>query len=132
MKVIIAGGRDFDRMTALLQAIKTSGFGISEVVSGACRVKKQDPYAFASGADGLGEKWALVNGIPVKRFYAEDYGDWPACGPKRNVAMAEYVAEYIRTAKWKYAGGLIALPGGNGTKCMIAEAQSHGLEIFKA
>lgn len=132
MKVIIAGGRHFDRMSVLLQAVKKAGWGISEVVSGACRVKKHDPYGFASGADGLGERWALVNGISVKRFYAEDYGEWPGCGPIRNAAMAEYVADYIRTAKWKYAGGLLALPGGKGTASMIAEARTRGLEIFIA
>lgn len=119
MRVIIAGGRDFDRMATLLDAITESGFAITEVVSGACRVKREDPYSFASGADGLGEKWALVNGVRVQRFYAESYGPWPACGPRRNAAMAIY------------ADALIALPGGRGTANMLKEAHEWGLDVHE-
>lgn len=120
MKVIIAGGRDFDDMEAVRDAVRASGFEITEVVSGACRLSlvPRDFAKRASGADGLGELWAHHNGIKVVRFYANLWGDWPACGPKRNTAMAEY------------ADALIAMPGGRGTTHMISEARKRGLKVY--
>lgn len=120
MKVIIAGGRDFKDFDAVKKAVADSGFAISEVVSGACRLKRSSHLTYASGADGLGERWADENGIPCKRFYPEDYGPWPACGPKRNAVMAGY------------ADALILMPGGSGSASMLLEAGRRGLPIFTA
>jgi hypothetical protein len=106
VKVIIAGGRHFDDMRVLVAAIVASGFEMTEVVSGA-----------ASGADRLGERWARMNGVPVKRFYANwDAGKW--AGPNRNAQMAVY------------ADALIALPGGRGTSDMIRAAKRRGLKTW--
>ena len=87
MKVIIAGTRykdkdakiAFDDYNLVVEAVARSGFNITEVVSGT-----------AIGADRLGEKWAIANGIPIKEIPADwnRYGN--AAGPMRNKAMAEY------------------------------------------
>jgi hypothetical protein len=79
MKVIIAGSRNLVKLFHIEDAIKKSGFEITEVVSG-CAV----------GADSLGEYWAAKNDIPVKKFPApwDQYGK--AAGAIRNVQMAEY------------------------------------------
>lgn len=46
------------------------------------------------GADLLGKKWAILNGVPIKNFPADwdKYGK--AAGPIRNAQMAEY-ADYL-------------------------------------
>lgn len=31
--------------------------------------------------------------VPVKRFWPEDYGPWPGCGPRRNEAMVRAGAD---------------------------------------
>lgn len=109
MKVIIAGGRDFNDMTALVAAIKASGFEITEVVSGQ-----------AAGADFLGLYWARANGVPEKLFPAKWTIFGNSAGPRRNREMADY------------ADALIAMPGGRGTANMIAEARKRGLKVFEA
>lgn len=87
MKVIIAGTRykdnekkiPFDDYNLLVEAIKRSGFCITEVVCG-CAV----------GADRLGERWASANGIPVKEMPADWNRYGKSAGPHRNRQMAEY------------------------------------------
>ena len=109
MRVIIAGSRSIDDPIDIRQAVRQSGFIVSEVVSGGAR-----------GADRLGEYWAEENGVPCQRFPA----DWETFGKPagiiRNVAMA------------KYADALIAIWDGrsNGTKHMIDTATGHGLQVF--
>lgn len=108
-RVIIAGGRDFDDMPALVKVIKNSGFEIGEVVSGC-----------APGADTLGLYWARANGIPEKLFPAQWGLLGKVAGPIRNRKMAEY------------ADALIALPGGRGTDNMVREAYKRGLKVHDA
>lgn len=109
MKIIIAGGRDITDVNELEQAIRESGFGISEVVSGSVR-----------GADALGQDWAETNGIPVTLFPADwaQYGR--GAGPIRNRQMGDY------------AEALIALWDGRsrGTESMIEYARSKGLKVY--
>src|SRR5690606_7948711 len=71
----------------LLAALAKHGFhrgNVDEVVCGG-----------AVGPDKLGEKWALVNDVPVAYFPAQwnRYGD--AAGPMRNRQMAEYADEAL-------------------------------------
>jgi hypothetical protein len=108
MKVIIAGGRDFNDMTALVAAIKESGFEITEVVSGR-----------ASGADMLGLYWARANGVPETHFPAQ----WDIFGKASRLIRNRRMA--------KYADALIAMPGGRGTASMIAEARKRGLPVYE-
>lgn len=112
MKVIIAGSRDIEDYDELLNALSGSEFGIfgiSEIVSGTAR-----------GADKLGEKCALVNGIPLTRFPADWNKHGKAAGFIRNAEMAEY------------ADALIALWDGKsrGTENMIITAHKAGLKVY--
>ena len=77
MKVIIAGGRDFDNYDYLSETMKSLNIIVSEVVCGGAR-----------GADSLGEKWAQINGIPVKYFPADWDGLGNYAGHARNKQMA--------------------------------------------
>lgn len=79
MKVIIAGGRDFNNYYVLEEVLNSFKGFIDEVVSGDAR-----------GADTLGARWSTYNNIHVKHFPA----DWDyyghAAGFIRNIEMAEY------------------------------------------
>lgn len=59
MKVIVAGGRDFDNYNYLCKTLNNLNFIISEIVCGCAR-----------GADSLGERYAKENNISVKYFSA--------------------------------------------------------------
>jgi hypothetical protein len=110
MKVIIAGGRDFNDYSILAESCNLilSDLEDIEIVSGRAR-----------GADSLGENYALEKGYGCKIFPAdwEKYGK--AAGYKRNSEMAEY------------ADMLIAFWDGTsrGTGHMIDIAKKRGLKI---
>lgn len=127
MKIIIAGGRDFNDYEALCLncdlAIKSFNYTNIEIVSGK-----------APGADTLGERYAREKGYPVKPFPA-DWTDFSEpclirtrkdgtkynalAGTKRNKQMAEY------------ADALICFWDGKskGTKDMIALAKKNNLQM---
>lgn len=111
MKVIVAGGRDFDDAERLSDVMCELGFLFDtdiEIVSGD-----------APGADKLGAQWAEDLSIPVRVFpaYWDMYG--PAGGPLRNKEMAFY------------ADVLVAFWDGEsrGTAHMIQEAERRGLKV---
>src|SRR5579871_1254241 len=108
MKTIIAGSRVISHNPILEEAVKESGFKITEVVSGC-----------AAGVDWMGELWAIGNKVPIKRFRANWKQEGRAAGPIRNRKMAEY------------ADQLIAIWDGRsrGTKNMIDEAEKRGLRV---
>ena len=105
MKVIIAGGRDFDNYDYLFETMKNLNIIVSEVVCGG-----------ASGADTLGREWAQKHNIPVKMFPAEwdTYGKY--AGIKRNHEMGDY-ADFL-VAFWDGYS--------TGTKDMITYMKSIG------
>jgi hypothetical protein len=109
MKVIIAGGRDFNNYFLLLEGVVESGFDITSVVSGC-----------AQGADTLGELFARDMDLPVHQFPAnwDKYGR--AAGPIRNGEMANFGEALI--AFWDGKS--------SGTKNMIQQAQSKGLQVY--
>lgn len=79
MKVIIAGSRGITDYDTVFDAVKASGFILTEVVSG-----------MAKGVDTLGELYAASKRLPVKQFPAnwELYGK--RAGYKRNAQMGDY------------------------------------------
>lgn len=109
MKVVIAGSRDITSPSSVAQAIRESGFDISEVVSGGAR-----------GVDKLGEQWAGFNLIPITRFIANWNSEGKAAGIIRNHKMA------------LYADALIAIWDGKskGTKHMILDMQKTGKPVY--
>lgn len=131
MKIIIAGGREFEDYNKLKKAIAQAGWLITEVVSGGAR-----------GADKLGERWAEENNIPVKRFPA-DWNNIKAAGAiiktnkwgkkynanagfQRNEEMAQYLAKEHPECR-----GVILMEGGNGTADMKKRAKKHDIEIHE-
>ena len=110
MKIIIAGGREFNDYDLLCQncdkalSLQTE----IEIVSGT-----------ANGADKLGEQYANEKGYLIKQFPADwdKYGK--SAGYKRNEEMA------------KYADALIAFWDGKskGTKHMIDLAKRYELKV---
>lgn len=130
MRCIIAGSRSIQLYSLIAQAVKESGFTISEVVCGC-----------AEGADRLGFQWAVRNDVPVHYFPAwkkqyqwawdnhltyetiEDDHDQhgKSAGPMRNEAMAQY------------ADALIAIRAqgiSKGTDDMIQRAIGSGLKVW--
>ena len=110
MKVIIAGGRNFDNYDLLCRKADNilSRQSEIEIVSGA-----------AKGADKLGERYAEERGYKITRFPA-DWGTFGnSAGYRRNVEMAVY------------GDALIAFWDGEskGTEHMIDIARTHSLPI---
>ena len=118
MKLIIAGGRDFEdkvlatmefnKFCAELNADLSKANPVTEIVSGGAR-----------GADRVGEYVALLHRIPVKKFIP----DWDGLGKK---------AGHVRNAEMgEYADALLAFWDGKsrGTKHMINYARKKGLKV---
>jgi hypothetical protein len=111
IRVIIAGGRDFQDLDKLVEVCDRvfKDYQQVEIVSGV-----------ANGADKLGELYANERGHLIKQFPAdwEKYGK--SAGYRRNAEMA------------KYAGALIAFWDGTskGTSHMINLAKEKGLKLL--
>jgi hypothetical protein len=123
MKVIIAGGRDFNNYKLLRETLDKLFKGRTdiEIVSGACNTGKltynRTDGTIVCGADGLGEKYARERGYPVTPFPA-DWSIGKSAGYIRNKEMA------------MYADALVAFWDGQsrGTGHMIDLAKKHGLK----
>lgn len=107
LKVIVAGGRDFNdytRLKSILDHIPQS----FEVVCGEAR-----------GADSLGNRYALENGLTIHSFPADWNTHGKSAGYKRNAQMAAF------------ADALVAFWDGSsrGTKSMIDLAIAKGLKV---
>jgi hypothetical protein len=125
MKVIIAGSRNIEDYKIVEEAVKKSGFKVTEVVSGGAR-----------GVDTLGEKYASENNLSLKVFKAE-WGNLDV--PKYKIKKNKYGKLYNIGAGFernelmgKYADALIAIWDGksNGTKHMIQCMRKSGKKIF--
>ena len=106
MRLIIAGGRDFKDYSVLCQSM--TRFTPEVIFCGKAR-----------GADTLGEKWAIQNGVKIEYYPAlwEKHG--ATAGPIRNAEMA------------KNATHLLAFHDGKsrGTAHMIKVAKQKGLSV---
>lgn len=111
MKVIIAGSRHMptDLAHIIPQAVKASGFEVTEVVCG-----------LAKGADRLGWIWASSQGIPARGFPAEWARYGKGAGPKRNKQMAEY-ADALIVFIWDRS---------RGSENMLKQMQDMGKPCF--
>lgn len=114
MKVIIAGSRGVTDYQAVVTAIRRSGFQVTEVVSGCAR-----------GVDRLGEKYARLAKLPIKRFAAawrDKDGEYnPGAGMLRNRLMATYAEALVA----------IMVPEGTpGTLDMIEAAKKAGIPVY--
>lgn len=109
MKTIIAGSRTITDIQHVYDAVRDSGFEITEVVCGEAR-----------GMDILGRWWAEQNKIPMASFPARWRTEGRMAGYRRNQRMAAY------------AEALIAVWDGEsvGTPHMIGVAFAAGLKVF--
>ena len=108
MKVIVAGGRDFNdyiRLKQILDKLKRP----FEVISGMAR-----------GADALAVRYATENNLTLHKFPADWDTHGKGAGFKRNAEMAEF------------ADALIAFWDGKsrGTNHMIRTAEQKGLKVL--
>ena len=112
MKVIIAGGRDFNDFPALVSAVRQRVQDVTTPIEVVC--------GGAAGADALGKLMAEKEGWEVAMFPADWSKHGRAAGPIRNKEMAEY------------ADCLIAFWDGEsrGTKSMIDLATREGLDVI--
>ena len=107
MKVIVTGGRNYDKKDKVYQILDELNPDI--VVHGDC-----------SGADYLSSMWVKDrNKTEIKYPYLSQYGR--AGGPIRNKQMCEENLDSI----------LVAFPGGNGTLNCISQAQKFNIKIIK-
>ena len=114
MKVIVAGGRDFNDYKLLKETLDNfqQEYGnITEVVSGT-----------AKGVDKLGEQYANENNIPIKRFVPDWEGLGKKAGHVRNKKMGDYAKEHngMLVAFWDKRS--------KGTKGMIDYSTKIGLK----
>lgn len=86
MKLIIAGGRDFNLPTLMKEELNklVDGAEDLEIVSGMAR-----------GADKLGYKLAKANNVPVKTFIPDWDGLGKRAGFVRNAEMGDYATHLI-------------------------------------
>jgi len=108
MKVVIAGGREFNNYELLREICDELITTDSEIVSGG-----------AKGTDKLGERYANEKGYDLKIFPADWNKYGKGAGPIRNRQMAEY------------GDMLIAFWDGKstGTKNMIETSMKLGLSV---
>lgn len=109
MKTIIAGSRTIGLYRVVVEAIESSGYTITELVSGG-----------AVGVDRLGERWAKENGVPIAKFIPDWNKYLKRAGFVRNEQMVNY------------ADALIAVWDGTsrGTKHTIDLARRKGIPVF--
>lgn len=113
MKVIIAGSRDapkhvLDCLAFVIDQLINKRWEIDEIVSGGC-----------AGPDMAGEDWAIVYGVPVKRFDADWKKHGKAAGPIRNREMADYADAAVVIWDGK----------SRGSKNMIDEMKKRGKPV---
>lgn len=134
MKVLICGGRDFgaarlgdsERTTKMLQFRFALDWLIDRFSSYLpCPYDNPDPEELviisggASGADRIGENFALVNWLKLEEFPADWEQHGKRAGILRNIEMLEKGKPDL----------VIAFPGGRGTAHMVRIAIAAGVPV---
>lgn len=124
LRVIIAGGRDFNDFPLLMN--KCIAILVEETKENDAIEKIRIVSGGARGADKLGEQYAQIAHYDVSRFPAawDRYGK--SAGYRRNADMAKFASEDGNV------GILIAFWDGKsrGTKHMIELAERYGLKKY--
>lgn len=106
-RVLVCGGRDFSDTKALGSALRS--------VEPLCIIQ-----GGARGADYLAATWGRSNGVPVIQVDAQWHRYGKKAGYLRNRWMLDLCAPEL----------ILAFPGGNGTKMMVALAVEAGLPVM--
>ena len=127
MRVIIAGGRDFNDFTLLESNINKIFKQLSDEKLISIYVNESNIEIIcgkARGADTLGEQFAKEYKLSIKYFTADWNTYGKSAGYRRNAEMANYAKEDN--------GVLIAFWDGKskGTKHMIDLAKSNNIRVF--
>lgn len=135
VRIIIAGGRDFDDIEKAEQEINLyvnsicCEFDEVIVISGACSDKKgaltftREDGTKVYGADGLGERVALWNGWTVEPCPADWEKHGRSAGPIRNRFMAREKKATHAMVFWDGQS--------RGSKNMIEEAEAANIQVKK-
>jgi hypothetical protein len=131
LRIIIAGGRDFDDYQMLKEEALKAISNIVLNATGQAKTQKELITIIsgsANGADTLGEQFANECGLKLRRFPADWCRHGRRAGYMRNVEMAEYA---IDKENHEAYGALIAFWDGQskGTKHMIDTAKKMGLDV---
>ena len=127
MRVIIAGGRDFNDFKLLESNINKIFKQLSDEKSISACIDESNIEIIcgkARGADTLGEQFAKEYKLSIKYFPADWNTYGKSAGYRRNAEMANYAKEDN--------GVLIAFWDGKskGTKHMIDLAKSNNIRVF--
>lgn len=132
LRIIVAGGRDFDDYECVRDILDGFFRGLRISAENFDRVEYIPPKVEivsggAKGADWEGECYALANDLPCVIFNADWNKHGKAAGPIRNRQMAEYASSGGEDCR----GVLFAFWDGEsrGTKNMIETAEKYGLEV---
>ena len=108
---IVCGGRDYFDMRAMYKALDAlaNKVDIGMIIHGG-----------AEGADALASAWAFQRCIPCLSVPANWGEHGKAAGPMRNQKMIEMVVD-----------GVVAFPGGPGTKDMTSRAKAAGVNVWE-
>lgn len=116
MKLLVCGGRDYwdwPTVQRVLDAVHAKR-PVTLVITG-----------HAPGADALAETWASVRGVACTgERYKVTSTEWkrfgPAAGPMRNQRMLDE----------QQPDGVVAFPGGKGTRNMVGLARAAGVTVY--
>lgn len=107
MRTLICGGRNFNDKFFIFNRLDLTP-GISVIITGAAR-----------GVDSIAIEWAIMKELPFIGEPARWTKYGASAGAIRNATMVE---------NWQ-PEKVIAFPGGNGTKNMIAVAKAAGITV---
>jgi hypothetical protein len=119
---VLTGGRErtptlaeLEKLTAIL------------VTRGATHVREGE----ADGTDKAVAAWLKARtSLTVEPWRAEDYGEWPYCGPRRNEAMLDGDGQDLFGVFGNPpADFLVAFAGGVGTTHCVNAAKARGLQV---
>lgn len=126
IRIIVAGGRDFDDYTMLRSTIHNLLFALIDRYDDLEKSNIRFISGSARGADSLGEKYANNYGYNLSRFPADWDNLGKSAGYIRNKQMAEFAIDD------NSIGILLAFWDGKskGTKHMIDLAKKNDLEVI--
>lgn len=108
MRILVCGGRDYNRIAELNACLNTLKDKYGEIIL---------IQGGAKGADWLARLWARANGVRCEQYNADWIKHGKAAGPKRNQWMIDDGKPDL----------FIAFPGGKGTADMVSRLRKAGI-----